>query len=184
MKHHGRVAGVDSTGAAFVELDTLSQCARCKRGEGCGSVSFNAQGSSITVRVESANCQLLHETDKPIANEHSKAVGQAVLVEIDDSGSDWLWPVLGAYGLPLFFMLLTTGLTSLLTSMMLAGDSVNTANHWAEVVVLASAGLGLYGGVFAWRWLSSGHFSYLLTNAERSLCLQSARIVAINPSST
>ena len=184
MKHHGRVTGVDASGAALVELEPISQCARCRRGEGCGSVFFDTPRPGITLRVTQAQALPAITGESSTVNDMGGSVGQSVVIEIEDSeSSQWLLPVLGAYGLPLLGMLLATGTLSALTGALQGVNSVELHSYWAELVVLAGAGLGLCGGLFAWRSLSSNYLGRVLADAERSLCLQSARIVAIEPSS-
>ncbi len=176
MKHHGQIRDIESSGATLVELDSQSQCLRCQRGKGCGAVWFDPQRPGVTLRIETP-------VGSPAPSLPGASVGQSVVVEIDDSGSAWLWPVVAAYGLPLFGMLTATGITSSITGVLASADSAALAAPGRELVVLLSAALGLYGGILAWKKLSSSYFRRVLVNAERSLCLQSARIVAINPSS-
>ena len=99
--------------------------------------------------------------------------GQKVIVDIDEHGSDWLWSVSGAYGLPLAGLLLATGLATAFTG----SDSARLTAMQAELAVVLGALGGLAGGIFAWRTMASR----VLTCVARSLCLQSARIVAISP---
>lgn len=95
--------------------------------------------------------------------------GQNVVLEIDEQGSGWLLAVCAAYGLPLLGLLMLTAL---------ATGIAGTASVGAELFIIVSALIGLCGGILAWRQLSPS----LLARAERSLCLRSARIVAMYPS--
>ncbi|MFK7857844.1 MAG: SoxR reducing system RseC family protein [Granulosicoccus sp.] len=159
MRRQARVVdtGAGGPGRALVELDTVGQCQRCSRGEGCGAALFDPQQAKIRLWVES--------------DEKSSAfVGQQVMLEIDEQGSGWLWPVFGAYGLPLSGLLVATAASTASTA---------DASDFAELFVVLSALAGLFGGIFAWRQVAPG----VLARAERSLCLRSARIVATYSSS-
>lgn len=163
MKRQARILACDGSGKALVEIDSISQCRRCSRAQGCGA-GMLATGQT--------GLQLWINTDKP-----QRAIpGQAVLVEIDDSGSGWLWPVFGAYGLPLAGLLSLTTVASYLTTFMAEPDKLSSAV--AELMIVASAAAGLCGGIVAWRRVAPR----VLARAERSLCLQTARIVGMQPS--
>lgn len=165
MRREATLIGVDASGKAVVQLDNVSQCRRCSRGQGCGAAMSGSFESSKPQGVR------LHAQ---ITSQLPLSAGQKVLIDIDEHGSGWLWSVFGAYGLPLTGLLLATGLATALT----ASGSGGRADLSAELVVVLSALGGLAGGIFAWRALASR----VLTCVERSLCLQSARIVAISPS--
>lgn len=165
MRREATLIGVEASGKAIVQLDNVSQCLRCSRGQGCGAgISGSLEGP------EPQGIQLHAQ----ITNHLPLSEGQQVLIDIDEHGSGWLWSVVGAYGLPLTGLLLATGLATALT----ASGSGGRADISAELVVVLSALSGLAGGIFAWRALASR----VLTCVERSLCLQSARIVTISPS--
>lgn len=165
MRREATLIGVDATGKAVVQLDNVSQCLRCSRGQGCGA---GISGSFESSGPRGVQLQARITTRLPLS------AGQKVLIDIDEHGSGWLWSVFGAYGLPLTGLLLATGLATALT----APGSGGQADISTELVVVLSALSGLAGGIFAWRALASR----VLTCVERSLCLQSARIVAISPS--
>lgn len=154
MRRQGRIVDIDGGGpdSALIELDSVSQCLRCSRGEGCGAMMLNSQADGVQFWVT-------------IATERAQLVnGQSVTLEIDDQGSGWLWSVFAAYGLPLMGMLLATALSTLLIG--------------NELLVAVSAVVGLCGGIFAWRQVAPA----ILSRACRGLCLHSARIVSMSPS--
>lgn len=171
-----RCATDDNQLMACVELEHVSQCLRCSRGQGCGAAN---QLSSFT---EIADNTIANPAVAPSEGKSRKLqlyvnveqgtpveVGQRLVIDIDDeeSGSTWLWAVFGAYGLPLVGMLFATGVASALWG------GADSASRLAEFRILVSAGAGLFLGILAWR-LSSRR---LLQMTERSLCLLSARIV-------
>lgn len=103
------------------------------------------------------------------------------MVEFDDSGSSWLWLVFGLFGLPLMGMLVACAFAVALTGQMqhITGHDVAAlSQHAGQLIEIVAAALGLSGGFFAWRLLAPQARAV----AQHSLCLQSARIVAINPS--
>ena len=152
--------------ALLVELDSISQCQRCQSGKGCGAVLADSGQPGVRVRIVKTPNLVVRE-------------GSSVLVEIDEQGSDWLWPVFGAYGLPLVGMLVTTGLVSTVMGKIMPSSGTGSLTAAAELLIVFSAIAGLAGGIFAWRHLTPR----ALACATRSLCLHSARIVAVNPSS-
>ncbi|MFK7890336.1 MAG: SoxR reducing system RseC family protein [Granulosicoccus sp.] len=170
MKRQARVVSVDSSDGTLVEIDSMNQCLRCSRGQGCGAGVFSGNSHALSLQVHSPEQQSLR-------------IGQQVQVEIDESGSQWLWPVFCAYGLPLFGMLLATAVSSFFTnqygfSATAVGTTVGTT-VLAELAVMLSAVAGLAGGIFAWHKIAPRALAF----AQRGICLHSARIVAINPSS-
>ena len=164
MIRHARVVGIEpATGRVAVALDDTSECVRCQRGEGCGQ-GIGAGLLSLNQARVKPQLSCLSEIG---LNELEVSTDQQVLVDISDQGSAWLWPVFGAYGLPLAGMILATAVLSSLSS-----------PASAEILVLLGAVGGLWAGIWAWRRISSR----VLTSVERSLCLQSARIVGVIPS--
>ena len=159
-----RVLGdAQAASKVLVEVEGVSACQRCARGQGCGAGIFN-QGTQAT----RLNC---FTTVQVSAN-------QTVDIEIEEAGSSWLWLVAGAYGLPLLGLLLASlaaswtmpgAATFLMFSEPLADDAV----------VGVAALLVLAGGVIAGRMLSAT----VLARLETGLCLNSARIVNHNASS-
>lgn len=166
MRREATLIDFDAAGNAVVELDNVSQCLKCSRGEGCGAAIAGALPGS---RQQGLRLQV------GITTQFAVREGQKVIIDIDEPGAGWLFSVFGAYGLPLAGLLLATGFATVLTD----SGSVNGPVTSAELVVVLSALGGLAGGIFAWRAMASR----VLTCVERSLCLQSARIVAISPSS-
>ena len=81
----------------MVEVEGVSACQRCARGQGCGAGIFN-QGISPT--------QIACFTREPVA------ANQTVDIEIEEASSSWLWLVAGAYGLPLLGLLLASLITT------------------------------------------------------------------------
>ena len=80
-----------------VEITPASNCARCARGQGCGVGIFN-QGMA-PVRL---SC----------LTDYSVEAGDELMVEFEDAGSQWLWLVCGAYGLPTAGLMAATFITS------------------------------------------------------------------------
>ncbi len=164
MRRDATVISIDQQAAsngktqqrACVELEHVNQCLRCSRGQGCGVANLSSSKLRLNVGVEQGV---------------DVEVGQRLVIAIDDenSGSAWLWAVLGAYGLPLAGMLLATAAASVLWDK----GGADHASRYAELSIVVSAGAGLFAGLVAWR-LSSRR---LLQMSERSLCLSSARIV-------
>ena len=164
MIRQARVVGIEpATGKVAVALDDTSECIRCQRGEGCGQGMGAGLLSLNQARVQ-PQLSCLSEIE---LNEIDVSTHRQVLVDVGERGSGWLWPVFGAYGLPLAGMILATAVLS----------SVSTP-AWAELLALFGAIGGLFAGIWAWRCISSR----VLTSVERSLCLQSARIVGVVPS--
>ncbi|MFK7996966.1 MAG: SoxR reducing system RseC family protein [Granulosicoccus sp.] len=167
MKRQAWVVDASAPDKTLVELDSVNQCQRCSRGEGCGAIMLNSEHSGVQLWVTGSG-------DTNVMS------GQPVLVEIDEQGSGWLLPVFAAYGLPLLGLLCSTMLATALSGNLFrtpAAQGVEPAT--AELFIVLSALAGLCGGIFAWRQLASG----ILARAERSLCLRSARIVGMHPSS-
>lgn len=152
MKREARIIDSGAADITLVELDAVSQCQRCSRGEGCGAAMLDSRQSGIQLWVASD------------ADPSTLVNGQKVLLEIDEQGSGWLWAVFAAYGCPLVGLMLSTGLS--------------TALGYSELIVAISAAAGLCGGIFAWRQLAPR----IIARTCRGLCLQSARIVAMHPS--
>jgi positive regulator of sigma E activity len=147
---------------AMVEVEGVSACQRCARGQGCGAGIFN-QGISPT--------QIACFTREPVA------ANQTVDIEIEEAGSSWLWLVAGAYGLPLLGLLLASLITT--WAMPTIGTSLLVKSLSEDVLVAIAALLGLSGGVIAWRMLSTT----LVARLETGLCLNTARIVNSSSSS-
>jgi hypothetical protein len=103
--------------------------------------------------------------------------GQTVLVQIDDHGSQWLWPVFGAFGLPLAGMLLA----SVFTSFFLLAESgpgvIQLGSRYFALFEIAAAVGGLAAGIWLWRCLAPA----ALAQADLGLCFESARIVSTTP---
>lgn len=156
----------DGPDGLLVEFDGISQCQRCRTGKGCGAVLADSGHSGVRMRIATTPDLVISD-------------GSPVLVEIDEQGSGWLWPVFGAYGLPLAGMLLATGSATAIVGGIVPHSDNNAFLALAEVLTILSAIGGLAAGLFAWRQLAPR----ALACAGRSLCLHSARIVAINPSS-
>ena len=165
MRREATLIDLDDAGHAVVELDNVSQCLKCSRGEGCGAFIAGPYHGS---EQQGLRLQVGITAQLPVRE------GQKVVIDIDEQGAGWLLSVFAAYGLPLAGLLLATGLATVFTG----SGSVNGPVTSAEWVVALSAFGGLAGGIFAWRAIASR----VLTCVERSLCLQSARIVAISPS--
>ena len=148
---------------ALVEVQGVSACQRCAKGQGCGAGIFN-HGIKATHIACFTNVSVL--------------ANQSVDIEIEEAGASWLWLVVGAYGLPLLGLLsasiaASVAMPSLVTIWPAASSLSNDA------IVAIAAVLGLAGGVIAWRMLSAR----VLARLEKGLCLNSARIVSNNPSS-
>lgn len=164
MRRNGRViSNAVANGQVLVELEGVSACQRCANGQGCGAGIFN-QG------IQAAQIECL----SPVALSEN----QQVEIDIDDSGSHWLWLVAGAYGLPLIGLLGVSLLTWLsvkdLSQPTLFGYAIS-----ADALVALAALMGMSGGLIAWRKLSP----YVLPRLETGLCMQSARIVVEKSSS-
>jgi hypothetical protein len=157
-----------------VEILSVSSCARCARGQGCGAGLFNLGMAPVRLHCL-AQCQV--------------TAGDQVTVEFEPGDSRWLWLVAGAYGLP------TLGLVA---GAVTAGVWLTAAAPpllhlpwlpaWLSVTQPLPSGLrdlvqgvmafvGLSGGVLAWRTMAPA----LLPRLEKGLCLQSGRIVAVKP---
>ena len=189
MIRQARVVGIEhATGRVAVALDDTSECTRCQRGEGCGqgiAASLLTLNQARVTPQLSCLCDIELRDIEPGDNELSDnglsdngfsdnelsdseaCTQQQVLVDISDQGSAWLWPVFGAYGLPLAGMILATAVVSALST-----------PASAEFLHLIAAIGGLWAGIWVWRRISLR----VLTSVERSLCLQSARIVGVVPS--
>jgi len=171
VKRQGRIVACDGSGKILVELDSIGQCCRCSRGQGCGAGMLDTGQTGLQIWVSDG---------KP----SQARLGKAVLLEIDEHGSGWLLPVFGAYGLPLLGLLLSTMLATFIATFMAnsqitpeaSGKLLSTV---AELSIILSAAAGLCGGIVAWRQLAPG----VLARAERHLCFQTARIVATCPPS-
>lgn len=126
----------------------------------------------------SSNSVRLHCTTQLDDHARLAQVGQQVLVEIDndDDSSSWLWLVFGTYGLPLLCMFVATAFATFLTEQTQPVVQVDATSGVAELIVLLAAVSGLCGGFFIWRSL----LPYAQSLAQQSLCLQSARIVAVS----
>lgn len=173
MKRTGRIISI-SPGEALVAIDGLGQCQRCAKGGGCGVGIFGATaGSEITL-----NC--------PTNVELSPT--QRVTVTIDEQGNHWLWAVFGAYGLPtlglLFAALMGAWFVEPMLPQWLAALGFQQLSAMADssaglydMVTIICAGIGLFGGVIAWRFMAP----QALALCQQSLCLHSARIVAVDP---
>lgn len=149
-------------GAAMVQLDGVDSCQRCSRGEGCGA--------QLALLNNAAPCFKVH------CNTGLTVVpGQSVSVEIDEQGSGWLWFVFGAYGLPLAGMLLFTAAGSVFLHSSSA-YATSASLLMSELIIVAMALIGLAAGVMVWRRVAAR----VLAGVEHSLCLSSARIVAIH----
>lgn len=146
-----------------VEVDGVSACQRCEKGQGCGAGIFN-QG----VRAAQIECFT------PIA----VSANQHVEIEIEDSGSQWLWLVAGAYGLPLIGFVGASLVTWLYVRDLARPRLFNVAFS-VDALAALTGFLGLCGGLIAWRKLSP----HVLARLETGLCLQSARIVSDTSSS-
>lgn len=142
---------------ALVEIEGLSACQRCARGQGCGAGIFN-QGIQAT--------QLACFTSVSVA------ANQTVDIEIEEAGSSWLWLVAGAYGLPLLGLLLAS-LSASWAVQSASASSLFNQPFSEDALVAIAALVGLAGGVIAWRMLSTT----VLARLETGLCLNSARIV-------
>jgi len=163
VKRQALVLEQASSGSALVALQQSTSCERCRQAGGC--VARFVDDTSV--------CSALHiacATDIPVRE------GQHVIVEIEENGSGWLWTVFGAFGIPLFFMLLACATASFLTARVgiTAGEAPGAA---AELSIALASALGLAGGIFAWRFIAP----LALGRAQRSFFLHSARIVSIIP---
>ena len=147
---------------AMVEVEGVSACQRCARGQGCGAGIFN-QGISAT--------QITCFTRESVVK------NQAVDIEIEEAGSSWLWLVAGSYGLPLLGLLMASLVATWV--MPTIGKSALFQPLSEDVLVAIAALLGLSGGVIAWRMLSTT----VIARLETGLCLNSARIVNNSSSS-
>jgi len=147
----------------LVEVEGVSACMRCARGRGCGAGIFNHG-----LKATRLTC---FTSEWVFAN-------QTVDIEIEESGSCWLWLVAGAYGLPLSGMLVAS-LVASWAMPTLATSPGFTVSLSDDAVVAIAALLGLAGGIIAWRLLSAP----VLARLESGLCLNSARIVSTRSSS-
>ena len=162
MIRHAQVVEVAPTGEFVnVVLENASQCRQCARGKGCGAMLMSTQS----------------ENDKVMLRCRSDIVvqpGQAVIIDIEGQNSQWLWPVFGAFGLPLAGMLLATVFASVFFSTGSAqGTSFSASGQSALVEVVAAIG-GLAAGIWLWRRLAPA----VLARVMPGLCLDSARIVS------
>ena len=161
MRHRARVL-FDAHTIARVEVEGVTGCRRCANGQGCGAGIF-AHGTK-SIQLECKTSQLVSKN-------------QQVMIQIDDTGSRWLWLVAGAYGLPTLGLIGATALASfLLPALQVHTDTVTESGQWREALIAAAALIGLAGGVFAWRYVSP----VVIARLEKGLCLQSARIVAVD----
>jgi positive regulator of sigma E activity len=157
------ISDAQAASKAVVEVQGVSACQRCARGQGCGAGIFN-QGIQAT--------RLHCFTRVPVL------ANQTVDIEIEEAGSSWLWLVAGAYGLPLLGLLLASFAASWIMPG-LARSQLISESLSEDAVVAVAAILGLAGGVIAWRMLSAT----VLARLETGLCLNSARIVSNSSSS-
>lgn len=149
---------------AQVAIDGVSACQRCANGKGCGAGLFN-QG----IQVVQLECR----------TEQALQARQSVVIEHDDADSGWLWVVAGAYGLPTLGLLAACLLAEwfLPVSVVVTSHLVLPgAREWLTGLISL---LGLAGGVIAWRTVAP----YTQVLVQTGLCLQSARIVAVDESS-
>lgn len=162
MRHQARVLS-GSTQSVWVEVEGISGCHRCAKGQGCGAGVFAHSTRSIHIQ-----CKTSQQVEE----------NQQVTIEIDESGSRWLWLVAGAYGLPTLGLIGATLLATLFLPypVGLQGEIIDTLSSRREALIAFVALTGLTGGVLAWRYLSPT----LIARLETGLCLQSARIVSVN----
>lgn len=164
MRRKARViSNAVASGQVLVEIEGVSACQRCANGQGCGAGIFNHG-----IQAAQIECQT------PI----SLSENQQVEIEIDDSGSQWLWLVAGAYGLPLLGFL-GLSLLTWLSVKDIAQPTLFSFSLSTDALVALAAFMGLCGGLIAWRTLSP----YVLPRFETGLCMQSARIVTKKSSS-
>jgi len=168
---------------------------------------FNLAAANNAVELE---CTFA--PDIPSANLEKARLGQKVQVELpephhhrvspagnvrkgtqsNDWRNDWLIVVLASYGLPMASLMLAAmlgawALAPALASFLFAGSAPEISvgggmpgsAAFNDTVTLICAMLGLFGGVIAWRLAAQP----LLARSQASLCLRSARIVAVTPSS-
>ena len=147
----------------LVEVDGVSACQRCARGNGCGAGIFNHG-----VQASRLAC---------FTSEWVSA-DQRVEIEIEEADSSWLWLVAGAYGLPLLGMLLASVVANWILPTLATSLTINEYLSDDGVVAIAAL-LGLAGGIIAWRMLATT----VLERLESGLCLNSARIVNNSSSS-
>jgi hypothetical protein len=108
-------------------------------------------------------------TERPVC------IGEELVVEFDDSGSQWLWLVCGAYGLPTAGLMLATIIAGFyLPDLPGAASLQSTAAGFRDLLLAAAALTGLAGGVIAWRMIAPRVFLRL----EKQLGMQSGRIVS------
>lgn len=162
------LSNAEAATKAWVEVQGVSACQRCAKGQGCGAGIFNHGVSASQV-----SCF----TSEPVL------ANQTVDIEIQEAGSNWLWLVAGAYGLPLLGLLLGS-LSANWVMTHLSPSLPSTVSLSNDAVVAIAAIVGLAGGLIAWRMLSKT----VLARLEKGLCLNSARIVnnsasAVSPNS-
>lgn len=181
MKRTGQVVSAGD-GQAIVAIDGIGQCQRCANGGGCGLGVLNGQLNKELLNKQQSgkDLELSCKTSLPVSPR------QQVIVKIDDIGHDWLWAVMGAYGLPTLGFLLAAvvgawvvapGISSLLSPEGLVASITLDASGvgFKDFVALVCAIVGLIGGVIAWRCMAPD----ILARSQQGLCLQSARIVAV-----
>jgi positive regulator of sigma E activity len=139
----------------WVEIDDLSACRQCARGQGCGSIVHHQPSSSLRLRCYSS----IHV-----------AQSQQVTVVIDEADASWLWLVFGAYGLPLAGLIVGASLGEFFSA------SSAIINDWQVAV---GGFTGLVGGLIAWRYISGP----VANSISKGLCLDTARIVAVSAQS-
>lgn len=161
MRHNGiALADAQTNTRVSVELSGISACKRCEKGVGCGVGVFSY--GSRAVQLDCLATVKVHR-------------GERVEVELDTGDSSWLWLVAGAFGLP------TVGVLAggLLGQAWVSAQDSLPLSVPADIVTAMVALLGLAGGVIAWRWIDHD----LSLRVKKGLCLQSARIVAVDASS-
>ncbi|ASJ74460.1 SoxR reducing system RseC family protein [Granulosicoccus antarcticus] len=144
--------------AVKVEIDSAA-CARCARGQGCGSGIFNLGMAPVRISCHT---------------EQALEAGDLLIVEFDEAGPQWLWLVCGSYGLPTVGLIVSTIIASLFLSELPAAVALQSSfNGFRDLILAVAALAGLAGGVFAWRMMTPG----VLLRLEKRLSLQTGRIV-------
>lgn len=149
-----------------MEIDPVSQCQRCQKGNGCGLGLPASRQSVFTQWI-----RLNKSTDNP---EHY-LIGQSITVHTDAEDSGWLRLVTISFALATFGMIFATLIATWITtgfSTPVGSADRTTDSSTEELVILCSAVIGLASGILFWPRLPNRIFNA----AESSLCLQTARI--------
>ncbi|PIE36392.1 MAG: hypothetical protein CSA54_04510 [Gammaproteobacteria bacterium] len=122
-----------------VALDGAARCRECAKGGGCGALRLTTTEAPV----------FLH-----CVSERALPAGTPVDITIDEQGTNWLWPVALAYGLPTLGLLIGAVLPSIIgISMPVSTPGSSTAaGAESDAVTALAAVFGLAGGLIAGRF--------------------------------